>query len=84
MRVHRIHNDQLYWYYRGDPLELQVLKRDSSRDKVLIGRDLTARERVQFFIAGNTFRTARVIGQRRRFLAGSRPDVELGRCGTAG
>jgi predicted cupin superfamily sugar epimerase len=65
MKVHRIQNDQLYHYYRGDPLELQVLKRDSSRDKVLIGRNLPSRKRVQFFIPGNTFRRARVIGQRR-------------------
>jgi hypothetical protein len=34
-QAHRIHIDQLYRCYRGDRLELQVLKRDSSRDKVL-------------------------------------------------
>ena len=78
MSSHHVHNDHLYRHYRGAPLELLLLKRDSSRDKVLMGRNPPSRKRVLFFIPGNTFRRALVIGQRRRFLAGSRPDIELG------
>jgi uncharacterized protein len=85
VRLHRIRNDQLYHYYRGDPLELLLLKLDGSSEKVIIGRDLAAGEHVQFFIPGGTFHTARVIGQRRWFLGGSTEwpgvipaDVELG------
>ena len=84
-RLHRIRNDQLYHYYRGDPLELLPLKLDGSSEKAIIGADLTAGEHVQFFIPGGTFHTARVIGQRRWFLGGSTEwpgvipaDVELG------
>jgi predicted cupin superfamily sugar epimerase len=62
VRLHRIWNDQLYHYYRGDPLELLLLKLDGSSEKVIIGRDLAAGEHVQFFIPGDTFHRARVIG----------------------
>lgn len=85
VRLHRIRNDQLYHYYRGDPLELLLLKPDGSSDKVVIGPDLAAGQHVQFFIPGGTFHTARVIGPRRWFLGGSTEwpgvipaDVELG------
>ncbi len=85
VRLHRIRNDQLYHYYRGDPLELLLLKTDGTSEKVVIGPDLAAGQHVQFFIPGNTFHTARVIGRRRWFLGGSTEwpgvipaDVELG------
>jgi uncharacterized protein len=85
VRLHRIRNDQLYHYYRGDPLELLLLKLDGSSEKAIIGPDLAAGQHVQFFIPGGTFHTARVIGKRRWFLGGSTEwpgvipaDVELG------
>ncbi|OFW98556.1 MAG: hypothetical protein A3D94_14225 [Alphaproteobacteria bacterium RIFCSPHIGHO2_12_FULL_66_14] len=85
VQLHRIRNDQLYHYYRGDPLELLLLKLDGSSDKVVIGPDLATGQHVQFFIPGGTFHTARVIGPRRWFLGGSTEwpgvipaDVELG------
>ena len=37
---HRIRNDQLYHYYRGDPLELLLLKLDGSSEKAIIGPDV--------------------------------------------
>ena len=75
VKRHRIRNDQLYHYYRGDPLELLLLKLDGSSEKAIIGPDLAAGEHVQFFIPGGTFHTVRVIEQR-RWLLGA--DVELG------
>lgn len=85
VRLHRIKNDQLYHYYRGDPLELLLLKTDGTTDKVVIGPDIAAGHHVQFFIPGGTFHTARVIGGRRWFLGGSTEwpgviptDVEIG------
>lgn len=71
----RIRNDQLYHYYRGDPLELLLLKLDGSSEKAIIGPDPAAGEQVQSFIPGGTFHTVRVIEQR-RWLLGA--DVELG------
>ncbi len=85
VRLHRIRNDQLYHYYRGDPLELLLLREGGAGEKVTIGPDLAAGQHVQFFIPGGTFHAARVIGERRWFLGGSTEwpgvipaDVELG------
>ena len=85
VRLHRIRNDQLYHYYRGDPLELLLLKLDGTSEKVIVGPDLAAGQHMQFFIPGGTFHTAHVIGNRRWFLGGSTEwpgvipaDVEIG------
>jgi uncharacterized protein len=85
VRLHRIRNDQLYHYYLGDPIELFLLHADGSADRIIVGPDLRAGQRVQQLIAGGTFHTARVIGRRRWFLGASTEwpgvtpaDVELG------
>jgi uncharacterized protein len=85
VRLHRIRNDQLYHYYLGDPLEVFMLHADGSTERVVVGPDLRAGERVQLLIPGNTFHTARLIGERRWFLGASTEwpgvvpaDVEIG------
>ena len=71
VRLHRIRNDQLYHYYLGDPLELFLLKGDGVSERVVVGPDLKSGQHVQFFIPGNTFHTARLLGRGRWFLGGS-------------
>jgi predicted cupin superfamily sugar epimerase len=85
VRLHRIRNDQLYHYYLGDPLEVLLLRGDGTTERVIVGPDLRGGERVQLFIPGNTFHTARLMGRRRWFLGASTEwpgvvpaDVELG------
>jgi predicted cupin superfamily sugar epimerase len=85
VRLHRIRNDQLYHYYLGDPLEVLLLRADGSSERTVVGPDLRAGERVQLFIPGNTFHTARLAGRRRWFLGASTEwpgvipaDVEIG------
>ena len=85
VQLHRIRNDQLYHYYLGDPIELFLLHADGNAERIVVGPDLRAGQRVQQFIPGNTFHTARVIGQRRWFLGASTEwpgvvpaDVEIG------
>jgi hypothetical protein len=85
VRLHRIRNDQLYHYYLGDPLEVFMLHADGTHTRVVVGPDIRAGERVQLFIPGNTFHTARIIGRRRWFLGASTEwpgvvpaDVEIG------
>lgn len=85
VRLHRIQNDQLYHYYLGDPLEVFLLHGDGGSERVVVGPDLRGGERLQLLIPGNTFHTARVIGQRRWFLGASTEwpgvipaDVEIG------
>jgi predicted cupin superfamily sugar epimerase len=83
VKLHRIRNDQLYHYYRGDPLEVLLLRNGGER--VIVGPDLKAGHLVQLLIPGNTFHTARVIGSKQWFLGASTEwpgvipaDVELG------
>lgn len=85
VRLHRIRNDQLYHYYLGDPLELILLHADGNAERIVVGPDLAAGQRVQLLIPGNTFHTARLIGRRRWFLGASTEwpgvipaDVEIG------
>ena len=85
VRLHRIRNDQLYHHYLGDPIELFMLHDGGASERIVVGPDLRAGERVQQLIPGNTFHTARVIGRRRWFLGGSTEwpgvvpaDVEIG------
>jgi uncharacterized protein len=85
VRLHRIRNDQLYHYYRGDPLEVFLLHADGASERIVVGPDLRGGERVQLLIPGNTFHTARVIGRGRWFLGASTEwpgvvpaDVEIG------
>jgi predicted cupin superfamily sugar epimerase len=85
VRLHRIRNDQLYHYYLGDPIEVLLLKADGASERVIVGPDLRAGHHVQLLIPGNTFHTARIIGDRKFFLGASTEwpgvlpvDVELG------
>jgi uncharacterized protein len=85
VRLHRIHNDQLYHYYLGDPLEVFMLHGDGSTERLVVGPDLRGGEQVQLRIPGDTFHTARLLGRGRWFLGASTEwpgvvpnDVEIG------
>jgi len=86
VRLHRIRNDQLYHAYLGDPLEVFLLHGGGEGERVVVGRDLRAGERPQLLIPGNTFHTARLLGDGRWFLGASTEwpgvvpaeDVEIG------
>lgn len=85
VRLHRIRNDQLYHYYLGDPLELFLLHANGSIERVIVGPDLRVGQRVQLLIPGNTFHTARLLGDGRWFFGASTEwpgvvpaDVEIG------
>lgn len=74
VKLHRIRNDQLYHYYLGDPIELLMLHADPHPRHCRTGpscRTERALLRVHFFIPGNTFHTARIIGQRPWLLGAS-------------
>jgi len=62
-----------------------MLHGDGSAERVVVGPNLRGGERVQQFIPGNTFHTARLIGRRQWFLGASTEwpgvvpaDVEIG------
>jgi len=79
VRLHRIRNDL------GDPIEVLMLYESGATERAIVGPDLRAGQRVQLLIPGNTFHTARVIGQRNWFLGAStewpgveQVDIEVG------
>jgi predicted cupin superfamily sugar epimerase len=78
VRLHRIRNDQLYHYYLGDPLEVIMLRGSGTSERVVVGPELRAGQQVQLMIPGNTFHTARLLGDGRWFLGASTewPGVE--------
>jgi uncharacterized protein len=85
VKLHRIRNDQLYHYYLGDPLEVLLLREGGEAERITVGPDLRAGQRVQLLIPGSTFHTARLAGARRWFLGASTEwpgvvpaDVEIG------
>ena len=63
-----------------------LLHSDFPAERVVVGPDIAAGERVQLFIPGNTFHTARLLGTGEWFLGGSTEwpgvvpteDVEIG------
>jgi uncharacterized protein len=84
VRLHRIRNDQLYHYYLGDPLEVFLLHDNGTAERIIVGPDLSGGQRVQLFIPGSTFHTARLLGNE-WFLGASTEwpgvvseDVEIG------
>jgi predicted cupin superfamily sugar epimerase len=85
VRLHRIHNDQLYHYYLRDPIDVLMLHADGTTKRAVVGPDLRAGQCLQLLIPGNTFHTARIVGGRRWFLGASTEwpgvepaDVEIG------
>ena len=86
VRPHRIKNEQLYHYYLGDPLEVFLLHSEGNSERVVVGPDIRNGQRVQLLIPGNTFHTARLLGQGEWFLGASTEwpgvvptqDVEIG------
>lgn len=86
VRPHRIRNDQLYHYYLGDPLEVFLLHSEGNAERIVVGPDIQNGQLVQLLIPGNTFHTARLLGDGEWFLGGSTEwpavipaeDVEIG------
>jgi predicted cupin superfamily sugar epimerase len=86
VRLHRIRNDQLYHFYLGDPLEVFLLHAHGNAERIIVGPDLRAGQRVQLLIPGNTFHAARLIAGTGWFLGASTEwpgvvpaDVEIGK-----
>jgi predicted cupin superfamily sugar epimerase/predicted O-methyltransferase YrrM len=85
VRLHRIHNDQLYHRYLGDALEVLALYPDGSHAVHTVGSNVAGGELLQLFLPGGTFHTARLRAGGQWFLGSSTewpgvepPDVELG------
>jgi uncharacterized protein len=78
VRLHRIHNDQLYHFQLGDPLEVLMFFADGSHREQIVGGDLAAGQALHLFLPGGTFHTARLVASGSWFLGASTewPGVE--------
>jgi hypothetical protein len=57
---HRIHSDQIYHHYAGDPLEVLLLPVDGAATQHVVGSDLTAGMLPQLLIPARTFHFGRL------------------------
>jgi uncharacterized protein len=85
VHLHRIANDQLYIFQLGDPLEVLLLAPDGTSDRVVVGPDVAAGQRLVLPVPGGTFHTARLVDGGEWFLGSSTEwpgvepaDVEVG------
>ena len=78
VKLHRIRNDQLYHFHLGDPLEVLALYPDGSHSLEVVGGDLAAGHRLNLYLPGGTFHTARLAAGGAWFLGASTewPGVE--------
>ena len=60
-----------YHRYLGDPIEVLMLHKNGTSERVVVGPDLQTGQCVQLLIPDNTFHIARVIGRGRWFLGAS-------------
>lgn len=71
VRLHCIRNDQLYHRYLGDPLEVLLLYPDGTHAVEVMGPDVQAGQKLQLFLPGSTFHTARLLTGGGWFLGAS-------------
>jgi predicted cupin superfamily sugar epimerase len=55
VQLHRIRNDQLYHYYLGDPIEVFMLQADGNAERIVVGPDLRAGQRVRHSFPATRF-----------------------------
>jgi len=58
--LHRLKTDEVYHFYLGDPVEMLLLRPDGSGDRVVLGQDLAAGQRVQFVVPAGAWQGARL------------------------
>ncbi|MEU1939050.1 cupin domain-containing protein [Streptomyces coeruleorubidus] len=58
--LHRLPTDEIWHFYLGDPLELQLLAQDGSTRTVVLGPDVLGGQHVQYTIPAGTWMGGRV------------------------
>jgi uncharacterized protein len=59
--IHRIKSDEVYHFYAGDPVELQLLYPPGKAKRVVLGSDLLRGQRPQFIIPRGVWQGARLV-----------------------
>jgi hypothetical protein len=58
--LHRLRGDEIYHFYLGDAVEMLLLFADGSNQRVCLGQDLAAGERVQFVVPAGVWQGSRL------------------------
>ena len=67
---HRLAFDEVWHFYRGDPMRLVLLRDDGSSDDVVMGSDVLAGQRVQFVIPAGVWQAGELVAGGRWALFG--------------
>jgi hypothetical protein len=59
-RMHRLTGDEVFHFYRGDPVEQLHLRPDGSGEWITLGTELHAGQRPQVVVPGGTWQGARL------------------------
>ena len=69
--MHRLASDEIFHFYRGDPVEMLHLHPDGSHQVVVLGPDLEAGQRPQVVVPRHIWQGARLIPGGRYALLGT-------------
>ena len=58
---HRLDFDEVWHFYRGDPMRLVLLHPDGTSDEVIMGSDLLAGQRVQYVIPAGAWQAGELV-----------------------
>lgn len=83
--LHRLPADEIYHFYLGDPVELLMLFPDGRGERIVLGHDILAGQRVQHVVPAGVWQGSRVVAGGRYALMGTtmtpgftEPDFEAG------
>jgi predicted cupin superfamily sugar epimerase len=69
--LHRLPTDEIYHFYLGDPVEQLLLHPDGRVERVVLGPDLAAGQRVQHVAPRDTWQGSRLVAGGRVALLGT-------------
>jgi hypothetical protein len=69
--LHRLKTDELYHCYLGDPVQMLLLHPGGDSERIVLGPDLAAGQRVQFVVPAGSWQGSRLVPGGRWALLGT-------------
>ena len=69
--LHRLPTEEVYHFYLGDPVEMLLLRPDGGSERVVLGQDLLAGQRVQHVVPRGVWQGSRLADGGRFALMGT-------------
>jgi uncharacterized protein len=69
--VHRLPTDEIYHFYLGDPVEMLLLYRDGTSERVVLGQDILNGQKVQFVAPRGVWQCSHLLPGGKYALAGT-------------